>query len=325
MARRPSFNSASGLADAVKDVRIVQEKKRAGEKFEREGKSSFGRTRQGWPPPGRAGWCRRHRPETGLPRRFNGKLPGPAGVYGSVHPVNPPHSGAGGRAFAVAAVDSDRDKSTGRGKCYREIGQVPSSPINREFNGFVLNRCQVARWWARCLLAEGPFGCRKERLEGIERKVIFSAGRILDHTVKRRDGHLGLRFLVFLGPFETIETQRAPGGPCSGLLLRAVTPASPGSCVCIRGPEVGLPDPECWIGGCRGDVWPPPTALERNRGSLTATAGARPPWQALARTRAKKQERQVLKNATDLAEKRAPQHEPAKSSSTCAVTGAESI
>src|SRR5216683_3068130 len=75
-------------------------------------------------------------------------------------------------------------------KVYREIGQVPVT-INREVNGFVLNRLQGA------LLAEAF------RLVGDG----FISSEDLDHTVK--DG-LGLRW-SFLGPFETIELN-APGG-----------------------------------------------------------------------------------------------------------------
>jgi len=73
---------------------------------------------------------------------------------------------------------------------YREIGQVPVT-INREINGFVLNRLQGA------LLAEAF------RLVGEG----YISAEDLDHTVK--DG-LGLRW-SFLGPFETIELN-APGG-----------------------------------------------------------------------------------------------------------------
>src|SRR6266436_6238317 len=75
-------------------------------------------------------------------------------------------------------------------KIYSEIGQVPVT-INREINGFVLNRLQGA------LLAEAF------RLVGEG----FISAEDLDHTVK--DG-LGLRW-SFLGPFETIELN-APGG-----------------------------------------------------------------------------------------------------------------
>src|SRR6267378_1318410 len=75
-------------------------------------------------------------------------------------------------------------------KVYREIGQVPVT-INREINGFALNRLQGA------LLAEAF------RLVGEG----YISAEDLDHTVK--DG-LGLRW-SFLGLFETIELN-APGG-----------------------------------------------------------------------------------------------------------------
>ncbi len=104
------------------------------------------------------------------------------------HPVNPPHliplvELCGAPWTAPDAVDRAR-------KIYREIGQVPVT-INREIDGFVLNRLQGA------LLAEAF------RLVGEG----FISAEDLDRTVK--DG-LGLRW-SFLGPFETIELN-APGG-----------------------------------------------------------------------------------------------------------------
>jgi L-gulonate 3-dehydrogenase len=104
------------------------------------------------------------------------------------HPVNPPHlvplvELCGAPWTSPEAIDRART-------IYREIGQVPVT-INREINGFVLNRLQGA------LLAEAF------RLVGEG----FISAEDLDHTVK--DG-LGLRW-SFLGPFETIELN-APGG-----------------------------------------------------------------------------------------------------------------
>jgi 3-hydroxyacyl-CoA dehydrogenase len=104
------------------------------------------------------------------------------------HPVNPPHliplvELCGAPWTAPEAIERARS-------IYREIGQVPVV-INREINGFVLNRLQGA------LLAEAF------RLVGEG----FISADDLDHTVK--DG-LGLRW-SFLGPFETIELN-APGG-----------------------------------------------------------------------------------------------------------------
>jgi L-gulonate 3-dehydrogenase len=104
------------------------------------------------------------------------------------HPVNPPHlvplvELCGAPWTSPEAIDRAR-------KIYREIGQVPVT-INREINGFVLNRLQGA------LLAEAF------RLVGEG----YISAEDLDHTVK--DG-LGLRW-SFLGPFETIELN-APGG-----------------------------------------------------------------------------------------------------------------
>jgi L-gulonate 3-dehydrogenase len=119
--------------------------------------------------------------------RFTEELPGRARCLIG-HPVNPPHliplvELCGAPWTAPDAVERAR-------KIYSEIGQVPVT-INREINGFVLNRLQGA------LLAEAF------RLVGEG----FISAEDLDHTVK--DG-LGLRW-SFLGPFETIELN-APGG-----------------------------------------------------------------------------------------------------------------
>ena len=104
------------------------------------------------------------------------------------HPVNPPHlvplvELCGAPWTSPEAIERARN-------IYREIGQVPVT-INREINGFVLNRLQGA------LLAEAF------RLVGEG----YISAEDLDHTVKNG---LGLRW-SFLGPFETIELN-APGG-----------------------------------------------------------------------------------------------------------------
>jgi L-gulonate 3-dehydrogenase len=119
--------------------------------------------------------------------RFTEKLPG-RGRCLVGHPVNPPHlvplvELCGAPWTSPDAIDRAKN-------IYREIGQVPVT-INREINGFVLNRLQGA------LLAEAF------RLVGEG----FISAEDLDHTIK--DG-LGLRW-SFLGPFETIELN-APGG-----------------------------------------------------------------------------------------------------------------
>src|ERR1700732_3420316 len=119
--------------------------------------------------------------------RFTETLPGRARCLVG-HPVTPPHLcprwKLGGPPWpSPDTIDRAR-------KIYREIGQVPVT-INREINGFVLNRLQGA------LLAEAF------RLVGEG----YISAEDLDHTVK--DG-LGLRW-SFLGPFETIELN-APGG-----------------------------------------------------------------------------------------------------------------
>ena len=119
--------------------------------------------------------------------RFTEKLPGRSRCLIG-HPVNPPHlvplvELCGAPWTSPEAMDRART-------IYREIGQVPVT-INREIDGFVLNRLQGA------LLAEAF------RLVGEG----YISTEDLDHTVK--DG-LGLRW-SFLGPFETIELN-APGG-----------------------------------------------------------------------------------------------------------------
>ena len=119
--------------------------------------------------------------------RFTEKLHGRARCLVG-HPVNPPHlvplvELCGAPWTSPEAIDRAR-------MIYREIGQVPVT-INREINGFVLNRLQGA------LLAEAF------RLVGEG----YISAEDLDHTVK--DG-LGLRW-SFPGPFETIELN-APGG-----------------------------------------------------------------------------------------------------------------
>lgn len=119
--------------------------------------------------------------------RFTEKLPGRARCLVG-HPVNPPH--------LVPVVEicgapwTSADAVARAREVYREIGQVPVT-VNKEINGFILNRLQGA------LLAEAF------RLVGEG----YVSAEDLDHTVK--DG-LGLRW-SFLGPLETIELN-APGG-----------------------------------------------------------------------------------------------------------------
>ena len=104
------------------------------------------------------------------------------------HPVNPPHLIP---LVELCGAPWTSPEATARAKSvYRDIGQVPVI-VNKEINGFVLNRLQGA------LLAEAF------RLVGEG----YISAEDLDHTVK--DG-LGLRW-SFMGPFETIELN-APGG-----------------------------------------------------------------------------------------------------------------
>jgi 3-hydroxyacyl-CoA dehydrogenase len=104
------------------------------------------------------------------------------------HPVNPPHLVP---VVEVCGASWTSPETVARARdVYREIGQVPVT-VNKEINGFILNRLQGA------LLAEAF------RLVGEG----YVSAEDLDHTVK--DG-LGLRW-SFLGPLETIELN-APGG-----------------------------------------------------------------------------------------------------------------
>jgi 3-hydroxyacyl-CoA dehydrogenase len=104
------------------------------------------------------------------------------------HPVNPPHlvplvELCGAPWTAADTIERAR-------QVYLAIGQVPIN-VNREIEGFILNRLQGA------LLAEAF------RLVGEG----YVSAEDLDHTLK--DG-LGLRW-SFMGPFETIDLN-APGG-----------------------------------------------------------------------------------------------------------------
>ncbi|WP_424627164.1 3-hydroxyacyl-CoA dehydrogenase [Bradyrhizobium sp. SYSU BS000235] len=104
------------------------------------------------------------------------------------HPVNPPHLIP---LVELCGAPWTSPESVSRAReIYREIGQVPVT-VNREINGFVLNRLQGA------LLAEAF------RLVGEG----YISAEDLDYTVK--DG-LGTRW-SFMGPLETIELN-APGG-----------------------------------------------------------------------------------------------------------------
>jgi L-gulonate 3-dehydrogenase len=171
---------AAGLAEALKGVEFVQEN--GPEKIE-EKQLIFGELDRLAPPDA----LLVSSTSAIVASRFTETLPGrPRCLVG--HPVNPPHlvplvELCGAPWTAPEAISRARE-------VYRGIGQVPVT-INREINGFVLNRLQGA------LLAEAF------RLVG---EGYISADD-LDHTVK--DG-LGLRW-SFLGPFETIELN-APGG-----------------------------------------------------------------------------------------------------------------
>jgi 3-hydroxyacyl-CoA dehydrogenase len=104
------------------------------------------------------------------------------------HPVNPPHLIP---LVELVGAPWTAPETIARAKqIYEQIGQVPIV-VNRELEGFILNRLQGA------LLAEAF------RLAGEG----FVSPQDLDKTMK--DG-LGLRW-AFMGPFATIELN-APGG-----------------------------------------------------------------------------------------------------------------
>jgi L-gulonate 3-dehydrogenase len=171
---------AASLEDAVRDVEFVQEN---GPELVEEKRNIFAKLDQHAPPDA----LLVSSTSAITASRFTEMLPGRARCLVG-HPVNPPHlvplvELCGAPWTAPETIDRAR-------KIYREIGQVPVT-INREINGFVLNRLQGA------LLAEAF------RLVGEG----YISAEDLDHTVK--DG-LGLRW-SFLGPFETIELN-APGG-----------------------------------------------------------------------------------------------------------------
>ena len=119
--------------------------------------------------------------------RFTEELPGRARCL-VAHPVNPPHLVP---LVELCAAPWTAPQTIERARrIYESIEQVPIM-VNREVEGFVLNRLQGA------LLAEAF------RLVG---EGVVSP-QDLDKTLK--DG-LGLRW-SFIGPFETIELN-APGG-----------------------------------------------------------------------------------------------------------------
>jgi L-gulonate 3-dehydrogenase len=174
------ISTATSLEQAVSDVEFVQEN---GPEVVEEKQAIFAQ-------------LDRHAPPDALlvsstsaivASRFTEALPGRSRCLVG-HPVNPPHLVPLVELCGAPWTSPDAiDRAT---KIYREIGQVPVT-VNREINGFVLNRLQGA------LLAEAF------RLVGEG----YISAEDLDHTVK--DG-LGLRW-SFLGPFETIELN-APGG-----------------------------------------------------------------------------------------------------------------
>ncbi|WP_371420184.1 3-hydroxyacyl-CoA dehydrogenase [Tardiphaga sp.] len=171
---------AGSLADAVKDVAFVQEN---GPENVEQKIAIFAELDRLAPPDALLASST----SAIVASRFTEALPGRARCLVG-HPVNPPHlvplvELCGASWTSQEAIDRARE-------IYREIGQVPIT-VNREINGFILNRLQGA------LLAEAF------RLVGEG----YVSAEDLDHTVK--DG-LGLRW-SFLGPLETIELN-APGG-----------------------------------------------------------------------------------------------------------------
>ena len=152
--------------------------------------------------------------------RFTETLPGRARCLVG-HPVNPPHlvplvELCGAPWTSPDAIDRAR-------KIYREIGQVPVT-INREIDGFVLNRLQGA------LLAEAF------RLVGEG----YVSAEDLDHTVK--DG-LGPALVVS----GTVRDHRAQCARRHSRLLRALHRLLQGAGLGCRRSR-SLPKPECGPG-----------------------------------------------------------------------------
>jgi 3-hydroxyacyl-CoA dehydrogenase len=171
---------AASLADAVKDVAFVQEN--GPEKIE-DKIALFAELDRLAP----ADALLASSTSAIVASRFTENLKGRARCLVG-HPVNPPHLVP--LVELCGAPWTSPDAISRAREIYRDIGQVPVT-VNKEINGFVLNRLQGA------LLAEAF------RLVGEG----YMSAEDLDHTVK--DG-LGLRW-SFLGPFETIELN-APGG-----------------------------------------------------------------------------------------------------------------
>ncbi|TXH83399.1 MAG: 3-hydroxyacyl-CoA dehydrogenase [Rhizobium sp.] len=171
---------ASSLADAVKDVEFVQEN--GPEKID-DKIALFAELDRLAPPDA----ILASSTSAIVASRFTENLKGRARCLVG-HPVNPPHLVP---LVELCGSPWTSPETVARAReIYRAIGQVPVT-VNKEINGFVLNRLQGA------LLAEAF------RLVGEG----YVSAEDLDHTVK--DG-LGLRW-SFLGPFETIELN-APGG-----------------------------------------------------------------------------------------------------------------
>lgn len=171
---------ASSLADAVKDVEFVQEN--GPEKIDDKIALFAELDRLASPDAILASST-----SAIVASRFTENLKGRARCLVG-HPVNPPHLVP---LVELCGSPWTSPETVARAReIYRAIGQVPVT-VNKEINGFVLNRLQGA------LLAEAF------RLVGEG----YVSAEDLDHTVK--DG-LGLRW-SFLGPFETIELN-APGG-----------------------------------------------------------------------------------------------------------------
>ena len=104
------------------------------------------------------------------------------------HPVNPPHLVP---LVELVAAPWTAPATVAKAKAiYQAVGQVPIV-VNREIEGFILNRLQAVLLSEAFRLVEAGYVSPQD----------------LDHTLKNG---LGLRW-SFMGPFETIELN-APGG-----------------------------------------------------------------------------------------------------------------
>jgi 3-hydroxyacyl-CoA dehydrogenase len=174
------LRTAATLADAVRDVHYVQE---SGPEVQAVKAQTFAELDAAAP----AGAVLASSTSAIVASRFTEGLKGSARCL-VAHPVNPPHLVPVVEVCGAPWTDAAVKRRTI--EVLKSVGQVPID-VQREIDGFVLNRLQVA------LLTEA--------FRLVHDGVVSPED--LDHTIA--DG-LGLRW-AFMGPFETIELN-APAG-----------------------------------------------------------------------------------------------------------------